>query len=235
LTSDSFAGLRALLLPARRRAVLAAAARRRPGIVPRLDSRQGMEGAGRWALLATASPGEAPAALEQVPAAWQRAEETAEAVARALLRRYGVLTRRLLDGEGPLPPWRDLLAVLRRLEARGEVRGGRFVDGVSGEQYALPEAVARLRAVRRSEATGALLSLSAVDPLCVFGLLPQAARPVARTSNRLLYRDGEAVAVLESGAPRLLVQLPPAATWEVETALRRGGGGARRERSQQSA
>lgn len=224
ITSDSFAGLRALLAPARRRAALAAAESprlARMGLVPRLDSRQGMESAGRWSLLEAPPPlpfeGEGP--LE----AWRQAEDDAEAVARTLLRRYGVVSRRLVDGEGQLPPWRNLLAVLRRLEARGEVRGGRFVDGLSGEQYALPAAVTRLRSIRRSERGGALLAVAAVDPLGLPGLLPVEARVPALVANRVLYRDGEALAALEAGAPRFLVDLEPAAAWEAETVLRRRG------------
>ena len=132
VTSDSFAGLRALLTPSGKRPT--AGTGRRRGSVATI----GMESAGRWSLLhAAAAPGPA-------------GDEAAELVARALLRRYGVVFRRLLEREGLLPPWRDLLRVYRRLEARGEIRGGRFVDGFSGEQYALPEAVARLAPIRRT-------------------------------------------------------------------------------------
>src|SRR5204862_885955 len=92
-------------------------------------------------------------------------DQLAEAVARQLLRRYGVVFRRVVTREALLVPWRDLLRVYRRLEARGEIRGGRFVGGFSGEQYALPEAIGLLRQVRRQEASGALVTLSGADPL----------------------------------------------------------------------
>src|SRR5438309_2167888 len=131
VTSDSFAGLRALLVPSDRRRPLAGARLRRRGPVAPF----GVETAGRWARVNPGSP------LSE--------EQVAEAVAWQLLRRYGVVFRRLVQRETLLVPWRDILRVYRRLEARGEIRGGRFVSGFSGEQYALPEAVGSLRAVRR--------------------------------------------------------------------------------------
>ena len=136
-----------------------------------------------------------------------------------LLRRYGVIFRRLLDREALLPPWRDVVAVLRRLEDRGEVRGGRFVDGFSGEQYALPEAVARLRAVRKRPVSGELVSVSAADPLNLFGIATLGERVTAHANNRLLYRDGEPLGVLEAGIPRMLQPLDPAAAWQARAAL----------------
>src|SRR6185503_6082392 len=94
-----------------------------------------------------------------------------EGIARALLARWGVVFRALMSREGDLPPWRDLLRVLRRLEARGEIRGGRFVDGFTGEQFALPEAVAALRAVRRRGESGMLVAVSGADPLNLTGIV----------------------------------------------------------------
>src|SRR5206468_6935739 len=106
----------------------------------------GVEDAGRWALARRAKATAAPEAIEHL--------------ARALLRRYGVVFWRLLEREaGWLPPWRELLRVYRRLEARGEIRGGRFVSGFSGEQFALPEAIGLLRETRRKPASGELVSL----------------------------------------------------------------------------
>ena len=93
-----------------------------------------------------------------------------ESIARTLLKRYGVVFRALLARETNLPPWRDLVRVYRRLEARGEIRGGRFVAGFSGEQYALPEAVSALRAAKRRE-PGAPLTVAAADPLNLVGIL----------------------------------------------------------------
>src|SRR6185436_7091315 len=94
-----------------------------------------------------------------------------ERLARQLLRRNGVVFRRLLEREGLQVPWRDLLGVYRKLEARGELRGGRFVGGFAGEQYALPEAVGLLRQVRREEPRGELVAISAADPLNLVGIV----------------------------------------------------------------
>ena len=121
VNSDSFAGLRALLMPADKR---------RPSSRARGRALFGMEDAGRWALARRARPARRPAK--------RPADEAVEHLARTLLRRYGVVFWRLLEREAAwLPPWRDLLRVYRRLEARGEIRGGRFVAGFSGEQFAL--------------------------------------------------------------------------------------------------
>src|SRR5205823_4764865 len=109
---------------------------------------------GRWSLLGGAPP----------PA-------TSEIQAWSLLRRYGVIFRRLLTREPNAPPWRDLARIYRRLEARGEIRGGRFVTGMSGEQFALAEAVDRLREIRREGPDGTLIVISAADPLNLAGIL----------------------------------------------------------------
>ena len=118
----------------------------------------------------------ASAALGTPPAEGRAApgldDEELEAVARTLLRRWGVVFRRVIDREGSLPPWRDLLRCYRRLEARGEIRGGRFVSGFTGEQYALPDAVTALRAARKRPKTGTLVAVSAADPLNVVGIIP---------------------------------------------------------------
>ncbi|MGH9749614.1 MAG: Lhr family helicase, partial [Candidatus Polarisedimenticolia bacterium] len=155
------------------------------------------------------------------PAAGVVPATDAEPAARVLLRRYGVVFRRLLEREGLMPPWRDLIRVLRRLEARGEVRGGRFVDGVQGEQFALPEAVGLLREVRRRGPAGTLVSLSAADPLCLAGLLLPGSRLPAAPANRILYRDGVPLAVREAGEVRLLADLPPGPAWEARNILLR--------------
>ena len=112
---------------------------------------------------------------------------------------------RLLEREADwLPPWRELLRVYRRLEARGEIRGGRFVAGFSGEQFALPEAVGMLREVRRQPASGAWVSLSGADPLNLVGILTPGAKLAALTGNRVLYRDGLPIAVLSGGEVQFL-------------------------------
>jgi ATP-dependent helicase Lhr and Lhr-like helicase len=205
VTSDSFAGLRALLLPANRKT--AAAARRRQPHAAR------MEHAGRWAL---ARRNFGTAALPQ------QKTEAIEHVARTLLLRYGVVFRRLLEREAAwLPPWRDLLHIYRRLEARGAIRGGRFVAGFAGEQFALPEAAGKLREVRRAPPTGETISLSGADPLNVIGILTPGAKLPALASNRLLYQDGVPIALFAGGEVEFLVALDTASQWEHQKALLR--------------
>ena len=189
-TSDSFAGLRALLAPAQKRKRIAAAKRFRRAALP------GVEDAGRWALTRR----QAPMASSSGSTSWTidegaRDAETIEHVVHALLRRYGVISWKILQREAAwLPPWRELARVLRRLEARGDIRGGRFVASVSGEQFALPEAVAMLRETRRASASGHFVAVSAADPLNLVGTLLPGARVPSLSNNRILYRDGLAVA-----------------------------------------
>ncbi len=217
VTSDSFVGMRALLQPARdttgRGGPRGRARGRRLGDF-------GIEAAGRWSLL----PREARAP--------EHAETRTEAIARALLRRWGVVMRRLVDREGALPPWRDLLVVYRRLEARGEIRGGRFVAGMTGEQYALPEAVEMLRAARRgaqAHEKAPIVVISACDPLNLVGLITPGDRVPTLGSNRIALRGGVPVAVRETGKTRMLQELPIEVRREVESALIRvRGAGARR-------
>jgi len=198
VSSDSFAGLRALL----RRP--AAAGRRRTTMF-------GMESAGRWALARRPQP--------QV----QARPEAVEHLARTLLLRYGVVFWRLIEREALwLPPWRDLLRAYRRLEARGEIRGGRFVAGFSGEQFALAEAVGMLREVRRKPPSGSWVSLSGADPLNLVGILTPGPKLAALTGNRLLYRDGLPVALFAGGEAQFLETLDPATQWEARKALLRG-------------
>jgi ATP-dependent Lhr-like helicase len=114
-----------------------------------------------------------------------------------------------------------LLRVYRRLEGRGDIRGGRFVAGFSGEQFALPEAIGALRETRRRKDTAALISISGADPLNLVGILTPGPRLPALTGNRLLYRDGMPIAMLTSGDVRFLEELEPAAEWEANKALLR--------------
>src|ERR671930_1316545 len=144
VSSDSFAGMRALLVPSDRRRPLGGGYRRRGRIAP-----FGVETAGRW----SRTHGKPPVAEDQI----------AEAIAWQLLRRYGVVFRRLVQRETLLAPWRDILCVYRRPEARREIPGGRFAGGFSGEQYALPEAIGLLRGVRREQGAGELVAVSGAD------------------------------------------------------------------------
>ncbi len=250
--SDSFAGLRALLTPSSRKTQAAA---RRKHRQPTYD----MASAGRWSLLQR-NLGQAflpvPSANKDlrgssptVRAGSQFDSEAAEEIARILLKRYGVVFKRLLEREGIALPWRVLLRIYHRLEARGELRGGRFVAGISGEQFALPEAVGMLRSIRRartgamdfgfrspekeefaqasglagSESAGSesLISVSAADPLNLVGIITPGGRVTAHTSNRILYRNGEPITVLESGETRFLVELSRTLEWKAKAALLR--------------
>ncbi len=214
VNSDSFAGLRALLIPSSRRRPVDGRRRRRGRVAP-----FGVESAGRWAIFRAAS---ASGVGLLTSTAWVDPDAAAvETQARALLRRYGVVFRRLLERETNLGPWRELTRVYRRLEARGEIRGGRFVAGFSGEQFALPEAVGLLRARRRDFTNGRLLALSAADPLNLAGIVTPGPRIAAVGGNRVLYRDGVPVAAHESGKLRLLALLEGTGAREVEAALTR--------------
>jgi len=133
-------------------------------------------------------------------------EQAVETQARALLRRYGVIFRRLLTREPNAAPWRELARVYRRLEARGEIRGGRFVTGMSGEQFALPEAVEKLREIRRTPPDAHLTVISACDPLNLIGILTTTDRIRAIAGTRIAYRDGIAVSMMEGDFLRPLAE-----------------------------
>src|SRR4029450_11992892 len=185
--SDSLGGLRALLTPTRHHRRRASGAR--------------LAGAGRWALVKRKRADQHPPAHKA---------ERIEQIALALLRRYGVVFMRMLEREAPsLPRWRDLLRVYRKLEACGEIRGGRFVSGFSGEQFALPEAVAALRAIRRRAPDDSLVSLSGADPLNLAGILTPGPKLPALAGNRVLYRDGIPIAFLEGDSARFLTSVEP--------------------------
>ncbi|HEX5265880.1 MAG TPA: hypothetical protein VFW24_03830, partial [Acidimicrobiales bacterium] len=139
--------------------------------------------AGRWSLVPAGPEGGAPEdGLDR--------EELAEAVAEQLLNRWGVLFRDLAVRDGLRLPWRDLQWALRRLEDRGLIRGGRFVSGFGGEQYALPAAAEQLARVRRAPKSGERVTVNATDPLNLVGLVvPGDTVPAVRT-NRVVYVDG---------------------------------------------
>ncbi len=214
VTSDSFDGLRALLVPSNKRPTFGrntAKRRRRTNLAS-------IEFAGRWSLLPR--NGGFPKAIGASNGAGLR-EAAIERFARVLLRRYGVVFRRLLDRESFPITWYELGRVYRRWEARGEIRGGYFVGGVSGEQFALPEAIGLLRSIRKSSSNGELITLSAADPLNLQGVLTPGARIPAFTANRILFRDGLPIAALESGEIRKLSDehIPDL---QIENALRIG-------------
>ena len=140
----------------------------------------GFDRAGRWALVNHA------AELDR--------NEMLEHIAWVLLRRYGVVFRKVLERESNLPPWRELLRVYWRMEARGEIRGGRFVQSFAGEQFALPDAVAELRSMRKHQTGGDAIAISAADPLNLVGIIVPGDKVAAMVNNRVLFRDGVPIA-----------------------------------------
>ncbi len=191
-SADGFAGLRAFT---------GASARRLRAVAE----------AGRWSRV-----------VRRAADALRIGEDGAEAVARTLLRRYGVVFKSLLASESITVPWRDLLRELRRLEARGEIRGGRFVAGFTGEQYALPDAVETLRRVRRAPADGTIVTLSAADPLNLTGIVCLGNRVPATASTRIAFRDGVPIGTL-TGTRKIawLEAQTPEQEWVVRNALLR--------------
>jgi ATP-dependent Lhr-like helicase len=145
----------------------------------RASRRRGHAVQGRWALVEQAERSHATAS-----------DDLGDRAAGQLLARYGVVFRELAARESFTVPWRDVMRALRRREARGVVRGGRFVAGFVGEQYALPDAVDSLRRVRREERTGEVVGLHATDPLNLVGVLTPGPRVPAHQGARLLFRDG---------------------------------------------
>jgi ATP-dependent Lhr-like helicase len=136
-----------------------------------------------------------------------------------LLRRYGVVFRRLLARETNPATWRELALVYRRLEARGDIRGGRFVAGLSGEQFALPDAVTHLREVRRSKPSALLTTICGADPLNLSGVITPGDRISAVATTRIVLCDGVPLAALEGDYIRPLSDYDPALAGSVATAL----------------
>jgi ATP-dependent helicase Lhr and Lhr-like helicase len=199
VTSDSFAGLRSLLVPASKRKPVSGAVRRQAMVG------FGIQSAGRWSRL-------------EVPEGISR-QDALSRWALTLLRRYGVVFSRMLARESVNVPWRELLLIYRRLEARGEIRGGRFVAGVTGEQFALPEAVARMRSIRKEPRNGQLVAISAADPLNLLGIAVPGERVAGLAGNRILFEDGVPLAVVEGGEVRALTGETTERALEIERAL----------------
>ncbi|MBK8957173.1 MAG: DEAD/DEAH box helicase [Proteobacteria bacterium] len=203
VTCDSFVGLRALTTPVARRNPLGRRARR--------TTLPGIEDAGRWDRLVR------PAVDSKLGDEGLN-EEVVETIARVLLRRYGVVFRRIVEREAALPPWRLLLRVLRRLESAGEIRGGRFVAGATGEQFALPDAVTALRECARRDDAG-VVRVAAVDPLNLVGTVLPGTRIPALANQHLALVGGEAVAVKRGTDIEFLKTLDTATMLRVRTAM----------------
>jgi ATP-dependent Lhr-like helicase len=197
ITSDSFQGLRFLVTPQK---IL----HRRHHRYPHHDP---LAATGRWSLL---RPYEHPAN--------DRYESIAH-IARVLLLRYGVVFRKVLEREDAIPSWRELLYVYRRLEARGEIRGGRFVQGFAGEQFALPEALNLLTVTRNLPKTAELTVLSAADPLNLTGIITPGERIASSSRQRLVYRDGLPMAHGSAKQIHYLDTFNPDHQWQLRWAL----------------
>ncbi len=155
----------------------------------------GFDAAGRWSLLPAVPAGD---------------REAVEHAAMTLLRRYGVVCRKVLARETLAPSWRELLPIYRSAEARGEIRGGRFVEPLGGEQFALLEAVEELRRLRRQRDADEWVALSAADPLNLAGWLDGPGRVCVSASRRVVYKNGSAVAAETAAGCEWLVSLTPA-------------------------
>ena len=201
VVSDSFSGLRTLITTPHK------GSRHR-------HTRYGLDQAGRWTLI---HPD------DQDPPSEQTLDEPSlEYLAGTLLRRYGIVFRSLLTRESTLPPWQDLLRIYRRMEARGDVRGGRFVAAQYGEQFALPEAVEMLRAQRHIEPSGDIITLHAADPLNLSGILFPGEKIPALSGHRLLLRDGLLIGYLRGKTCHFTVPISEDEAWELKNRLIRG-------------
>jgi ATP-dependent Lhr-like helicase len=194
VTGDGMAGLRTLLMPEMKRRPT----RRLAGRWLRGRPSARAMPVGRWSLLRLGRTPESSTGTSG---------HRDEAMARQLLRRYGVVFRELLARETQTPPWRALLPIYRRLEARGEIRGGRFVAGFIGEQFALPEAVDGLRAVRRQAKGPEIVIVAAADPLNLVGILTPGSRISPFTQQVIVYRSGVPVERGTLGAVKSRLQM----------------------------
>ena len=180
-TCDHYGGIRALLTSQQER---------RHQAKFKHNYSSGVQISGRWSLLGFSSPKHAK----------PTEQEANEYAATVLLRRYGVVFRSLLSNEGKyFPSWSELRAIYRRMEDRGEVRGGRFVSDVPGEQFALPEAVDLLRDIGNQTSDGKAVTVHASDPLNMSGILNSESRVAAHAATYLVYRDGRLISVAGTG------------------------------------
>ncbi len=192
VTADGFDSLRVLVDP-KRKSVLASPVRLRSGTRPRNT-------AGRWSLLArVANDGMATRPTHDP----ERRDKQIESACLMLLARYGVVFRDLLARETTVPKWRELVAMFRRLEARGVVRGGRFVSGFQGEQFALPEAVASLREARREQRKQGAVTVAAADPMNLVGVVVPGERPAAIAGRTVVFTNGVFLSATDENTPAL--------------------------------
>jgi ATP-dependent Lhr-like helicase len=198
VNSDQYQGLRAMITPEKSRK----RHRRRSIIQAPLAS------GGRWSLI-------------RVPMGHEDESQRIEQLARTLLSRYGVVFRKLLERESGLPSWRELLYCFRRLEARGEIRGGRFVQGFAGEHFALPDAVGLMREVRKRKDCEELITISSADPLNLTGIVTPGKRITAQSGHRILYKGGKPIATNQGGEITIDEGIPEAEHWQIKNLLMR--------------
>ena len=207
LSSDSFTGLRALLTPDARKPSGHSNGRRRAAF--------GVEDAGRWSLMREQSPSSDSANTLD--------SEQLERLIMIYLERWGVLFKRVLERESSAPPWRVLLQKLRSMELQGSIRGGRFIAGIAGEQFALPESVSTLRQFARnqdaSERATEYVSVAAADPVNLLGIVLPETRLAKLAKNRVLYKDGLPLAVLEKNEVRFLREVQEQEQWQLQQVL----------------
>ena len=209
ITADAFSPLRWLIRPEaeKRRRQKALRSRRgasQPGLL------------GRWSVTVESPTGMSPASDSELFPDQARLATVCE----ALLRRYGVVFRAVLERESLIPPWRHLLRYLRRMEDRGEVYGGRFVDGFSGEQFALPEAIGLLRRQVKTSMQRQLKVINATDPLNLGGIITAGVKTPAKAGNRILLVDGVPAARLQGDEIERLTPGEQVSSSEAERYLR---------------
>ena len=210
VSSDSYSGLRALLTPSYTKRLQHRRRRSRNVMIA-------IEDAGRWSLTQDLERRDEMESMHSVSSILDF--EMLERLAFIYIKRWGVVFRSLLEKEAFAPPWRILVRVLRRLELQGKLRGGRFISNVSGEQFALSETVDQLRKIRNRKKTGELIAISAADPLNLLGVILPEKRLPNLANNRVLFKDGMPIAVLEAKKVKYLTKIVPDQQWEVQRAL----------------
>ncbi len=214
VTSDSYAGLRALITPANKKQGYARNRRRR-AVAPG----RSIDDAGRWSIIFKLEANEEPQDYN-----WIKTDmETLNHIAYTLLKRYGVVFHKVLERENNLPPWRELLYAWRRMEARGEIRGGRFVEGFGGDQFALPDAVGLLRKYKDGKLPVPSIVISATDPLNLIGIVLPGEKISSLHTNRILFQNGLPAAKQLNGEISYFGTVSPQGKWEMGQLLMRKG------------
>ncbi len=216
VTSDSYAGLRALITPANKKQGYGRQHRRRRAVAPG----RSIDDAGRWSIIAREMGTDPLSGSDPISLGWIKTDmETLNHIAYTLLKRYGVVFHKVLEREQNLPPWRELLYAWRRMEARGEIRGGRFVEGFTGEQFALPDAVGLLRKYKDGKLQIPNIVISATDPLNLIGIVLPGEKISALHTNRILFQNGLPAAKQLNGEIAYFDELSSEEQWEINQLL----------------